>query len=76
MRFTTLLSILFHNTVLDFVTLDNYKENSQSFQLHCSLDHYKMALDGISVILEGLVAIRDPRTWSPGPVIENIGPHT
>ncbi len=38
-----------HNKVLDFVTLDNYKANSQSFQLHWSLDHYKTALDGISV---------------------------
>ncbi len=65
-----------HNKVLDFVTLANYKGNSQSFQLHWSLDHYKTAIDGVSVILEGLVAIRDPRTWSPDPLIENIGPHT
>ncbi len=35
-----------------------------------------MALDGIHVILEGLVATRGPRTWSPGPIIEYIGPHT
>ncbi len=46
-----------HNKVLDFVTLDNYKANSQSFQVHWSLDHYKTALDGVSVILEGLVPI-------------------
>ncbi len=65
-----------HNKVLDFVTLANYKGNSQSFQLHWSLDHYNTAIDGVSVILEGLVAIRDPRTWSPDPLIENIGPHT
>ncbi len=65
-----------HNNVLDFVTMDNYKANSQNFQLHWSLDHYKMALDGVSVILEGLVATRGPITWSPGPLIENIGSHT
>ncbi len=63
MSFTLINQCIIHNKVLDFVTLDNnYKANSQSFQLHCSLDHYKTALDGISVILEGLVAIRDPRT--------------
>ncbi len=66
----------FHDKVLDFVSLDNYKTNSQSFQLYWSLDHYKTALDGVSVILEGLFATRGPRTWSPGPPIENIGPHT
>ncbi len=65
-----------HNKVLDFVSLDNYKSNSQSFQLHRSLDHYKTALDFVSVILEGLVVTRGPRTWSLGPLIENIGPHT
>ncbi len=32
-----------HNKV--FVSLDNYKTNSQCFQLHWSLDHYKTALD-------------------------------
>ncbi len=50
-----------HNKVLDFITLDNYTANSQSFQLHWSLDHYKTALDDVSVILEGLVAVR---LWS------------
>ncbi len=53
-----------HNKVLDFITLDNYKANSHSFQLHWNLDHYKKGQGGVSVILEGLVAIRDPRTWS------------
>ncbi len=48
-----------HNKVLDFVWLDNYKTDLQSFQLHWSLDHYKTALDGVSVIFEGLVATRD-----------------
>ncbi len=57
-----------HNKVLVFVSLDNYKTNSQSFQLHWSLDHYKTILDGVSVILEGLVATTG--------LIENIGPHT
>ncbi len=51
----------YHNKVLEFVTLDNYIAKSRSFQLHWSPDHYKTALDGVSVIL---VAIRDSRTWS------------
>ncbi len=33
-----------------------------------------MALNGVSVILEGLIATRGPRTLSLGPLIENIGP--
>ncbi len=35
-----------------------------------------MALDGVIVILEALIAIRDPRTRYSGPLIETIGPHT
>ncbi len=42
-----------------------------SRQLTGGFPTYKIQ-DGVSVILEGLVASRGPRTWSPGPLIENI----
>ncbi len=47
-----------HNKVLDFVSLYNYKTNSQSLQLDWNLDQYKMALDG------GFSQWEDPGTRS------------